>query len=57
MNARWHELHPMPKNPSLAERVAWHTAHAKHCACRPIPKAVVAALAKKAPTPPQRRLK
>jgi hypothetical protein len=44
MNARWHESHPMPKNASLAERVTWHTAHAKHCACRPIPKSVIAAL-------------
>jgi hypothetical protein len=44
MNARWHELHPMPKNASLVERVAWHTAHAEHCACRPIPKSIVDAL-------------
>lgn len=44
MNARWHESHPMPKNASLAQRVVWHTAHAKHCACRPIPPSVLAAL-------------
>jgi Bacteriocin-protection, YdeI or OmpD-Associated len=44
MNARWHELHPMPKNASLAQRVAWHTAHARYCACRPMPKSIVAAL-------------
>lgn len=44
MNARWHELHPMPKSASLAQRVAWHTAHAKHCACRPMPKSIIAAL-------------
>jgi hypothetical protein len=44
MNARWHELHPMPKNASRAERVDWHIAHAKHCACRPMPKSIVAAL-------------
>lgn len=34
----------MPKNASLAQRVTWHTAHAQHCACRPIPKSIVAAL-------------
>lgn len=44
MNARWHASHPMPKNASLAQRVAWHTAHARHCACRPMPKSVIAAL-------------
>jgi hypothetical protein len=44
MNARWHASHPMPKNPSLAQRVTWHTAHAEHCACRPMPKSVIAAL-------------
>ena len=44
MNARWHASHPMPKNPSLTQRVTWHTAHAKHCACRPMPKSVIAAL-------------
>jgi hypothetical protein len=44
MNARWHEQHPMPKRASLAQRVAWHTAHAQHCACRAMPKSIVAAL-------------
>jgi hypothetical protein len=44
MNAQWHERHPMPKNATLAQRVAWHAAHAEHCACRPMPKSIVDAL-------------
>jgi hypothetical protein len=27
----------MPPRATLAQRLAWHRAHAKHCACRPIP--------------------
>lgn len=37
LNAAWHRLHAMPKNATLAQRVAWHRAHQEHCACRPIP--------------------
>jgi hypothetical protein len=37
MNAEWHREHPMPTRASLAQRVAWHRAHASHCDCRPIP--------------------
>jgi hypothetical protein len=37
INAEWHRKHRMPKNPSLAERIKWHKAHAKHCGCRPVP--------------------
>ena len=37
MNASWHRKHPMPKNPTVNQRIAWHVEHAKHCACRPIP--------------------
>jgi hypothetical protein len=36
INAVWHNAHPMPKNPTLDQRIAWHVAHAKHCGCRPI---------------------
>ena len=50
MNERWHERHPMPKNPTLAQRVSWHIAHAAQCACRPMPKTVVDALRAKRPT-------
>ena len=34
INAEWHELHPMPKKPTLDQRVAWHLEHQKHCECR-----------------------
>ena len=36
INAEWHRANPMPKNPTLDERIAWHIAHAEHCGCRPI---------------------
>lgn len=41
-NAEWHAAHRMPHNPSAEQRVAWHLAHAQHCACRPIPAGVLA---------------
>jgi hypothetical protein len=47
VNARWHASHPMPKPATLADRVRWHVAHAKACGCRPIPKSVAAALARR----------
>jgi hypothetical protein len=37
INATWHKSHPIPKPATTAQRIAWHRAHAKHCACRPIP--------------------
>jgi hypothetical protein len=46
MNAAWHERNPMPKNATMAQRVKWHTAHAKACACRAIPKPVAAEISK-----------
>lgn len=36
INAAWHRAHPMPKNPTLDQRIAWHVAHAKACGCRAI---------------------
>lgn len=42
INASWHEQHPMPKNPTLAQRAAWHLEHQKHCSCRPIPEKLLA---------------
>ncbi len=40
VNADWHNANPMPKNPTLAQRVAWHRAHAAHCACRGMPETI-----------------
>lgn len=36
INAVWHKAHPMPKKPTLDQRIAWHLEHARHCGCRPI---------------------
>lgn len=37
LNASWHESHPMPRNPTTEQRLAWHQAHEKNCGCRPMP--------------------
>jgi len=34
INKEWHLAHPMPKNPTLDQRIAWHVEHLKYCACR-----------------------
>ncbi|HWA75890.1 MAG TPA: hypothetical protein VG937_26315 [Polyangiaceae bacterium] len=55
MNAEWHAQHVLPKNAKLPARIAWHRAHQKHCACRPIPAKVAAAIqerARKSPDSP-----
>ncbi len=36
INAAWHSANPMPTNPTLDQRIAWHVAHAKACGCREI---------------------
>jgi predicted DNA-binding protein (MmcQ/YjbR family) len=61
LNEAWHRKHPMPRNPSLAQRLAWHREHADRCGCRPIPAKLAAQMkaagpaakapAKKAPAP------
>jgi hypothetical protein len=40
INATWHKNHPMPKNPSMNERVKWHVEHEKTCGCRKIPASI-----------------
>ncbi len=40
LNAAWHRDHPMPKNPSLEDRVRWHEEHAAACGCRPVPPGI-----------------
>jgi hypothetical protein len=44
LNADWHRAHRMPKNPSLARRIAWHEEHACVCGCRPMPDSIAAAI-------------
>ena len=36
INATWHQAHPMPKNPTVDQRIEWHLAHANACGCRAI---------------------
>ena len=45
INRAWHDAHRMPERATLAQRVAWHREHALHCACRPMPRAIAAAIA------------
>ena len=47
INAEWHKVHKMPKNPSQDERIEWHIEHAKQCQCWPIPAKLQAAIAKR----------
>ncbi|HET7539369.1 MAG TPA: hypothetical protein VFK05_05835 [Polyangiaceae bacterium] len=42
MNADWHRQHVLPKGATTAQRIAWHRAHQRACACRPIPPKLLA---------------
>lgn len=33
----WHKKNRMPKSATFEQRVQWHLAHQRHCACRSIP--------------------
>lgn len=57
MNAEWHRRHVMPKNPTPAQRIAWHRAHAKHCGCRPIPPKLAALMKSAAPARKKRAVR
>lgn len=35
LNAGWHKKHPLPKNPTLQQRIDWHLEHNRNCGCRP----------------------
>jgi hypothetical protein len=37
INEQWHRANPMPPNAKINQRVEWHLAHQKNCACRPVP--------------------
>ncbi|HEY7043421.1 MAG TPA: hypothetical protein VH419_07120 [Nocardioidaceae bacterium] len=45
MNKTWHRAHILRSGASMDERIKWHVAHAKACACREIPKSVREAIA------------
>ena len=55
-NAAWHEKHPLPRKATMAQRVKWHVAHAKACACRDIPKTVLTELQLRGIPVPRRRI-
>jgi hypothetical protein len=58
INAAWHRAHPMPKNPTLEQRVQWHLAHAAACSCRELPESMLRefeARGIKPPRPPRKR--
>jgi len=38
INKKWHKQNPMPKNPTLEQRIIWHKDHVRNCGCRPIPQ-------------------
>jgi len=42
MNREWHKEHKMPEGATAKERIEWHLAHTKNCACRPFPKGLMA---------------
>ena len=42
LNKEWHRLHRMPPRATREERVKWHVAHARACACREVPGSIKA---------------
>jgi len=45
INKAWHEKHKMTMPSTLEQRIKWHEAHLKHCACRKdLPKTIIAGL-------------
>ena len=41
VNKAWHDAHVMPRNPTRAQRVAWHAEHSQNCGCREVPSSLV----------------
>jgi hypothetical protein len=42
MNKLWHDRNKMPPKATLEQRIEWHCKHQIHCACREVPKNLVA---------------
>ena len=42
MNKEWHAKNPMPPKATLEQRIQWHSEHRKQCACREVPKSLLA---------------
>ncbi|MBI2897704.1 MAG: GNAT family N-acetyltransferase [Deltaproteobacteria bacterium] len=51
INARWHAAHPMPKRPTVDQRIRWHEQHQRHCGCRPIPAKLAALMTRAEDSP------
>jgi hypothetical protein len=49
LNREWHEVHRMPPDATLEQRIAWHRAHAAACGCRPAPASIQRFLRVKSP--------
>jgi hypothetical protein len=47
LNKEWHSSHPMPKNPTIDQRIKWHIEHLKNCSCRDIPEKLKAEMKKR----------
>jgi hypothetical protein len=41
INKQQHLANKMPKNPSLDQRIFWHTQHSKNCKCRKMPENLI----------------
>ena len=54
INAVWHRAHPMPKNPTVDQRIAWAIEHAQACGCRDVPAKLRAEMGKRGIVPPPR---
>lgn len=46
INKEWHLAHPMPKNASIEQKIAWHLEHVKNCHCREIPEKLMGEMKK-----------
>ena len=56
INAEWHQANRMPPRATLDERVTWHLAHLKACACRTdLPATVAAELKRRGVKLPRKR--
>ncbi|MEW6027528.1 MAG: hypothetical protein AB1599_09580 [Planctomycetota bacterium] len=47
LNRQWYLRHKMPANATLEQRIKWHLAHVRHCACGPIPDKLMAEIRKR----------
>jgi hypothetical protein len=53
INAAWHKANRMPARATLDQRVEWHLAHRKACACRTdLPATILAELKRRGVKPP-----